>query len=293
MKTYRKATDLPLGRLIRGLVGLVIILMAPAIANGVRTQPFTRPWGVVGKLVRNGFFVRAVSTGDHALLQDFLADYWISPRSDEFFDHFEHRFDTLFLRHHRRIVPEIQCIVESFHHQSARLVEIGVGDARVLRYLADHLPSVSHFIGIDLNTDIIETCREKLRADRRFQFHAGDARQWLDAHPAPATILFTNGGVFEYFRRDQLIALLRTARAGGGPCAIAITETLGIDHDLTTDSNSHPYGHEFAFSHNYPAILEEAGFQTRILQDRFTRPEDEHYPERWLQVLGTVRLATD
>jgi hypothetical protein len=287
MKIYRNITDLPLKRLACGLIGIAAILVVPSLAQSVRTTPFSRNWGSMGRLIRNGFLARAVAGQDHQLIHDFMRDYWASPRSSEFYDHFEHRFDTLFLRYHRGIVEEIGKLISEFDSPEARIVEIGVGDARVLAHLAGNLPSVSKFHGIDLNEEIIAANSERFRHDPRFEFQSMEAADWLGRHPAGGTLLFTNGGVFEYFRRDQLVDLFRTLLAGGSPCGIALTETIGIDHDLKGDPNSFPYGHELAFSHNYPAILNEAGFEATILADRHTGPGEENHPARWLQVVAT------
>lgn len=287
MRIYRKVTDLPIKRLACGLAGIAMIPLAPTMANAVRATPFSRAWGPVGKLIRNGQLARAVAGQDHKLIHDFMCDYWESPQSSEFFDHFEHRFETLFLRYHRGIVDEIGKILSAFDGTESRIIEIGVGDARVLAHLAESLPSVSKFHGIDLNDEIIAANSGRFRHDPRFAFHTMDAGAWLGKHPARGTVLFTNGGVFEYFRRDQLVDLFRTLLAGGRTCAIALTESIGIDHDLKGEPGSFPYGHELSFSHNYPAILHEAGFESTILADRNTVPGEEHHPARWLQVVAT------
>jgi hypothetical protein len=268
------------------MIGCVLMALMPGVTARVRRQPFVHNWGPIGRLIRNGLQFTAVARRDHDLLEDFLADYWNSPVSREFFDHFRHRFETLFLAHHRGIVDEIGRAVDLCQMPRSRVVEVGVGDARVLEYLGDHLPRVDEFHGIDLNQKVVEENRNRFAGMNGYWFHTEDVGDWLAAHPAPGTVLFTNGGVFEYFRRSRLDELFRALLASGAPCMVAMTETIAVDHDLEGDPESHPYGHEFSFSHNYPAILHEAGFEVLFIRDRFTAEGEEHHPARWLQVVA-------
>ncbi|WP_353568057.1 class I SAM-dependent methyltransferase [Haloferula sargassicola] len=286
MKAYRSTSDLPLSRLFRGFAGKVLMNVRPDLARRVRHQPFSLDWGTLGRLVRNGYFLRAVAERDHGLLHDFLRDYWSSPRSREFFDHFGHRFETVFLEHHRAIVDEIGQAVASFEGGPARLIEVGVGDARVINYLMKHLEGIQTFHGIDLNATQIEENRHRFRNRAELHFHCGEAHHWLIRHPAPGTVIFTNGGVLEYFRRRDLFGLFRELAATSSPCVVALTETIAVDHDLDGDPDSHAYGHEFSFSHNYPDVLRNAGFKITFLRDRFTLEGEEHHPARWLQVVA-------
>lgn len=67
---------------------------------------------------------------------------------------------------------------------------------------------------------------------------------------------------------------------------VAITESVGTDHDLDREPQSYPYGHELAFSHNYPAILRESGFEIGWERNRPTQPGEENYPVRWYQLVA-------
>ena len=286
MRAYRRIHDLPAGRLLRGLLGCGLIVLMPAVAQEVRQRPFSRDWGARGRLIRNGLMFIALSRKDHHLFEEFLADYWKSAVSREFFDHFGHRFETLFLAHHRGITGEIRAVMERHVLPAWRLVEVGVGDARVLEYLADRIPEFRERHGIDLNEEVIAANRRRFEGREGYHFHAEEVARWLEAHPQAGTVMFTHGGVFEYFRRDRLLALFRSLRAVGGPCVVALTETIAVDHDLEAGEGSHPYGHELSFSHDYPAILREAGFVVSFIRDRPTDEGEEHHPARWLQVVA-------
>lgn len=275
---------------MRGIAGRIIIMARPRLARLVRKKPFSGKWGLAGRLVRNGFFLRAIQEDDHVLIQNFMHDYWCSPRSEEFFDHFEHRFETVFLRHHHEIVGEIGKVVATYHDFSPRIVEVGTGDGRVLAYLESELENVGDYHGIDLNDQQIETNRKKFRRYPRFNFWTDNALHWLIRHPSPGTVLFTNGGVCEYMTREQLLELFTELARGSRPCAVAVTETLAVDHDLDHEPESFAYGHELSFSHNYAEILREAGFRICFRKDRPTEEGEEHHPARWCQFLAVADL---
>lgn len=141
--------------------------------------------------------------------------------------------------------------------------------------------------GVDLNEREIQKCRERHRDSSRLFFHAGDLLAWLRAHPAPRTLLVTNGGVFEYLLEHELGGLFSGIRDLCAPCLVAITESVGDDHDFEKESSSIPYGHELAFSHNYPAMLRDAGFSITWQRDRLTQPGEENHPVRWVQLVAT------
>ena len=288
MRAYQSIIDLPFTRILRGSLGCLLLHALPGLAKEVRQRPFSRDWGSAGRLIRNGFLFRAVATKDHGLFEQFLADYWESPVSREFFDHFGHRFETVFLAHHRGIVDEIGKALDQHGVQAARVVEVGVGDAKVLEYLGENLPQATEWHGIDLNEAMVAENRRRFEGRDAYHFHVADVTEWISQQPAAGTVLFTNGGVFEYFRRERLLDLFASLKAGGRPALVAITETIAVNHDLTEDPESYPYGHELSFSHNHPAILREAGFEVLFTRDRFTKEGEEHHPARWLQVVAVA-----
>lgn len=288
MKSHRNLLSLPPARLIKGLIGRPLISLLPKYSPAIRERPFRGEWGALGRLIRNGYYLRAVAEGDHGLIHDFLQDYWASSASQGFFDHFQHRFETLFMRHHEGIVPEIRRIADEWAGVVPRLVEIGVGDARVLAHLESQLPGFGEFHGIDVNEEQISINRKEFRGREKFHFWTENAHHWLIRHPGAGTVIFTNGGVFEYMTRRQLLELFRELAAVNRPCAVAVTETVALDHDLTKERRSLLYGPEFAFSHNYPKLLEEAGFELCWQQDRLTKEGEENHPERWCQFLAVA-----
>ena len=287
MKAYRTASDLPLNRRAKAMAGNLLKVLRPALAKQVDEKPFDPEWGSAGKLIRNAHLLNAVERRDHETLRRYFTHYWSSATSVEFYDGFAHRFEDLFLRHHSVIARHLADLLHRLGEGPIRLVEVGSGDGRVLEWLSRELPGIATLHGVDLNEREIEKCRERHRDSTRLHFHAGDLLGWLRANPAPRTILVTNGGVFEYLLEDELRNLFAELRESCSPCMVAVTESIADDHDLVGEPSSLPYGHEFAFSHNYPAILRGTGFEIGWERNRPTEPGEENHPVRWYQLLAS------
>ncbi len=61
--------------------------------------------------------------------------------------------------------------------------------------------------------------------------------------------------------QDDLKQLFRHLAEQRKPAAVVMIETIGSDHDLETEKDSLIYGREMSFSHNYPHLLQHAGFE--------------------------------
>jgi len=292
MEAYRHTSDLPCGRRFRAALGNVLRRLRPRLSEAVDAAPFDPSWGAAGRLIRNAHLAEAVGCGDHEKLRRYFTHYWASGTSVEFFEGFAHRFEDLFLRHHAVIATHLAGLLPKLGDGPVRLVEVGSGDGRVLEWLSQALPGIATFHGIDLNEREVEKCRDRHRGSPRLHFHVGDLLAWLRAHPAPRTILVTNGGVFEYLLENELRALFAELRESCSPCLVAVTESIADDHDLVRETSSLPYGHEFAFSHNYPAILRDAGYTIEWQRNRPTQPGEENHPVRWYQLLAGAVART-
>jgi hypothetical protein len=286
MKVDRTTRDLPADRRIKAFAGSLLTRLRPGLSAAVDAAPFDPAWGPAAKLIRNAHLADAVRRGDHETLRRYFTHYWSSATSVEFYEGFAHRFEELFLRHHSLIADHLGDALRDLGEGPVRLVEVGSGDGRVLEWFAEQLPGIATFHGVDLNDREIRKCRENHRDSSRLFFHSGDLLAWLRANPAPRTVLVTNGGVFEYLLEEELRTLFTELRSLCSPCLVAVTESIGDDHDLENETFSLPYGHEFAFSHNYPAILREAGFAISWERNRPTEPGEENHPVRWYQLLA-------
>ncbi|MBF9029164.1 methyltransferase domain-containing protein [Rhodobacterales bacterium HKCCE3408] len=252
---------------IKGFVqlaaGRVLSLAMPRLAADVASgceSPSVNPRIV--RAIRKSQARRAARSGDVETLQKLQFGKWSDPHSVELYDLYKDRFESWFLNGPQyEMVDWIKAAVD--RAPPRRLVEVGCGDGRVVAHLAERFPSIEKLIGIDLNCGIIERNRRTF-ADKapRLQFVSGDAVEWLAANPLSGTLLLSNGGVLEYFAPDVLKRLFMDL-ADSGAASIAAIEPFDPSHDLGRDPASHPFGSELSFSHNYRALVEEAGFSVQ------------------------------
>jgi hypothetical protein len=288
IRAYRSASELPFSRWIKGRSGKFLMRLLPAYATRIKAAPYRQPLNAVGKLIRNGLFFKAIEDQDHSLITRFLGDYWSSPVSDEFYTGFSHRYETLFLTYHSGIVRETLKAVEDTGNNYQQLVELGSGDGKILEHFSKELTSIPAFHGIDMNLPQTENNRQIYSHLPTLTFHHGDAGKWLRDHASPGTVVIANGGVLEYFTRPELLELLKFLAAKCSPCVVSLTESMAADHDLATEPATFPYGYELSLSHNYPALLKEAGFTIHYTHDRLTTPAESDDIGRWYQVVATA-----
>jgi len=106
-----------------------------------------------------------------------------------------------------------------------------------------------------------------------------EARDWLQMHPQPGTIVLSNGGVLEYFSQTKFDGLLRTL-ALSPPAAIALIEPVAPSHDLESQTESFVFGAENSFSHNHRERLGAAGFD--VVFEKEMRISN----VRWMLMIG-------
>jgi cyclopropane fatty-acyl-phospholipid synthase-like methyltransferase len=291
MKAYKTIRDIPPTRRAKAALGRALAAINPTLAARVREKPFTQELKPLERLIRNARQHQAIAEKDHETLHRFLIDYWASPFSQHFFEMFAARYEELFLRYHADIVPALaQRLKSNEMDQPIHLLELGCGDGKVLHYLHQKLPQVTHFTGLDLSAEEIAQCQTRYPETPALQFATTEVTAWLDQHPREPLVFYTNGGVLEYFTREQLVTLFQKLAAHTPHAWVVLTETLATDHLLDSEKETFPYGHELAFSHNYPAILRECGFIPEWTNDRFTEEGEENHPTRWLQLIAETPL---
>jgi len=286
LRAYRKPSDLPLHRLLKGTAGRMLMSVRPEFSSAIKASPFSSPLPFSGRLIRNGHFLNAVGAEDHVMIRDFLRDYWSSQASDEFYAGLCHRYETLFLAYHEAIVGETARVIRSSGCHFRQMVEIGSGDGKILEHFSRYLPEVSFYHGVDVNLPQVENNRLVYADKPRLEFHHCDGNQWLNEHAVPGTILMTNGGVLEYFTRKELEAMFGRLSAMWSPSLVVMTESIAADHDLEREAKTYPYGWELSLSHNYLALLRDAGFSIKYVNDRLTTPAEAATVGRWLQVVA-------
>lgn len=282
----RTFSDFPLPKRVKLILGLALLAAMPGMASRSYRSTFRESGGLIDGLVRNGLQARAFMEGDHARLRSYLADYW-GAYASQFHEDWDHRFERLFLK---RDVEVIDCLEEWLATTPGgrgvrRFYEIGCGGGRLLAYLAGRFPAVELLTGIDLGEERIAENRAYYRDNPRLEFHAADAMEWIRANAGAGSVFLANGGVLEYFLKEELTDLFRSMAEDLSPVAVVLIETIGVDHDLDHEKDSFVYGREMAFSHNYPHLLESAGFTIRHQSQ--CEGEATDGGGRWIRLLAT------
>ena len=125
--------------------------------------------------------------------------------------------------------------------------------------MSSKFPEIDRFIGIDLSQEQISLNGDRYGVNKKLEFVAADALDWVKEHGQGNTIFVTSRGVLEYFLEPRLQELFNHVHGLGKTIFIAI-EPNGADHNFEINPNSQLYGHEPSFSHNYPKLFKNAGF---------------------------------
>lgn len=185
--------------------------------------------------------------------------FWVNRSATELFSELEDTFTTDFLPHCTFIFELLKKELAQEPEEFCTLVEIGTGNGDVLNYLSSEFPKIQHFVGIDLSQDQIELNTIKYKRNKKLEFVAFDALDWVKVYGQSNTIFVTSRGVLEYFTESRLQQLFHHINDLGKIIFIAI-EPNGADHNFETNQGSQLYGHEPSFSHNYPKLFKKAGF---------------------------------
>jgi SAM-dependent methyltransferase len=283
----RSLADFPKAKIAKLLSGNFLLPFFEERAAHVEAAPFGKPWNSLDRLLRSGLYSEAFRRKDHKRLRAFLSNYW-GNEAKNFHEFTQDRFERMFLNHDVAVIEALEEQMKSSSYE--QLYEIGCGGGQVIEYLCIRLTSLRQFTGIDLGEDQIVQNR-KHYDHAKLAFETADATEWLPKHALANSIFLTNGGVLEYFLQDDLEVLFSHIGSHRKPAAVVVIETIGSDHDLETEQDSLIYGREMSFSHNYPHLLRQAGFEIVHQSDRPGYEIDGG--GRWLRVLATANSAHD
>lgn len=211
------------------------------------------------RLMRATLVKKLEKIEDHDKIAELNRKFWENNKATDLFYETETTFETDFLPHCTFIFNELKKELSNQSEEFNTLVEIGTGNGDVLKYLCSEFPNIDRFVGIDLSSNQIEINRKKFSADEKLEFVAADAFDWVKEHGQSNTIFVSSRGVLEYFLEPRLLQLLKEINGLGKTFFVAI-EPNGADHDFETSPGSQLYGNEPSFSHNYPGLFKNAGF---------------------------------
>lgn len=267
----------PFQKRIAFAIGRILARVMRTRANAIESGARVRTPHLLDRLIRHGIQAQALQERDHKRLRDLHRNYW-TKEALKFGSDYEFRFEQQFLQFD---VEMLRVAFKQFEGNDLdRVIELGCGNGKVLEYVSQHLASCKEFVGIDIDPNRIDANNQYYEG-KQLEFVADNALNWLQIHAKPSMMLLTNGGVLEYFLQSDVAEVFELA-AQHSNTSIALIETVGSDHDLEKDTQTHPYGREFAFSHNYLHLLKEAGFEIRHFSERRCDNGD-----RWVRIFAT------
>lgn len=163
----------------------------------------------------------------------------------------------------------------------ATICDIGTGNGLFLNYLADQLPEVQRFVGIDLNKE--QLLENKIAFEgTKLEFAHEEVFDWIVHRKSDDGIIFVLSETFQFFTQNELEDLLSFISNGPSPIAVAITEPI-VDFDLSTEFASIPRGN-LGFSHNYPYLFEKHHFCV-FRKEIIPMDQDETHSEKYRVVM--------
>ncbi|WP_394749354.1 class I SAM-dependent methyltransferase [Spongiimicrobium salis] len=253
-----------IGNLLSATLGNFFVLVQPQKADELSKKGMTlmlnsSDLSIKERLMRRAILKKTEKRGNHDALASFHQNYWIN-KGHDFFLRNRKKQEHIFL-------PDCEFIFDLLQEQLSKnpnsfntLVEIGTGDGNVLQHLSTKFPQIEHFVGIDLSEVQTETNTQTYKENPKLQFVAADGFDWIKANGSANMIFVTFMGVLEYFTEQRLQQFFDMLYALGNIMLVAI-EPNGLDHDFSKNPNSQTYGFERSFSHNYPMLLKNSGFE--------------------------------
>ncbi len=250
---------------LTGTLGNALVLLRPEKARQMSENRIAlvhknkKFLSISERLMRAALIKNLEKIQDYDKIAEQNRNFWVKRNAIELFSELEDTFNTDFLPNCSFIFDllkkELANQTEEFH----TIVEIGTGNGDVLNYLSTEFPHIKRFVGIDLSQDQIDLDKVKFSTNKKLEFVASDALDWIKINGQGNTIFVTSRGVLEYFLEARLQELFRVINGLGKTYFIAI-EPNGADHNFDKNPHSQLYGNEPSFSHNYPILFRNAGF---------------------------------
>jgi len=250
-----------------GALGRLLMRIMPRQVERLEAGDFTIYLGKrnpIDYLLRAGMAHKALGDRDYQSIQDYHTRFWSSHAAYRYHEGHRSVHEDVTLRHFSPLLDALEAALAE--RQIRGLCEIGCGSGDFLQYLAGRFGNLERLVGLDLSPESTETNRQRNR-DPRIEFVASDADRWIRDEGESHWLYVSHRGVFEYFPQASLESLLEYLAAKCRPNLLLAVEPVGIDFDLEKEVESRTYGREFSFSHNYPKLLERAGFQVLRMEE--------------------------
>lgn len=258
-------TDKPAIRILAKTLGDILIFLRPKKARQLSKNRITlihmnkNTLSTQERLMRYSLVKKLDKIQDYNTIAELNRNFWINNDATIHFLETKDFFETIFLTKFTFIFDILKKKLQTQSEEFTTLVEIGTGNGDVLNYLSSSFPKINRFVGIDLSFDQIKINKKKFNKNKKLEFVASDAFDWVKEHGQSNTIFVSSNGVLEYFKQERLESFLKEINRLGSTIFIAM-EPNRVEHDLETNVNTLLYGDEPSFSHNYPKLFKSAGF---------------------------------
>lgn len=243
---------------IKAGIARVIALTHPKLTAAVLAGDMGGPQRRLKKWIAQNEFARLDAKGAGTSVQQALTQRWTADNlSVDYYDRYAKRFEKMFGGPHGQIVDWLKAHANTTDVR--HVIEVGCGDGRALAAMAERIPEIKSWTGVDINAGIIARNQATYAERNDLEFVAADATEWLADHAGPGTLLMTFGGVMEYIAPETLMTWfeLLAKKKGAG---VLLLEPVDPKHDLATDPTSHIWGWEDTYSHNHRCLLERSGY---------------------------------
>lgn len=175
------------------------------------------------------------------------------------------------------LLPDLDRLLAS-RPEPAVVVQIGASSGRETAWLAERHPRHT-FVGTDVFPEVVAYASAHHRhANLSFETaSARDAASVLDRFPGRRAVLFSSGSL-QYVQPEHIAVLLASLKGRPGT-ELRLLETASDLWGPVDALGRSVYGGNLAFSHDYRALAERAGWKT--LESRVIRPytPPERFPE--------------
>lgn len=245
---------------VKETVGSVLVPLMPERAERVKQESFSMTMGesnFIDACLRSSIAVTMLQNSAEKELSDYHRRFWERENGTEYHRRFRELALDAFDTHFDFLVNEFNALLKA-NPNITTLVEIGCGGGTVMNRLPDVIEGIDRFIGIDLSPDTIAENAE-LFPNPQIEWVAGDAHAWITENGQSNWLFFSFRGVLEYFTQEDLASLFADVADRMQPSIFASVEPLALDFDFSQPNSRH-YGTEYTFSHNYPYLFKNNGF---------------------------------
>jgi hypothetical protein len=218
---------------------------------------------IMMRLMRPYFLKQFYSQSESQLRQANREQYWGGTAGKVWHEEIRKKysspeaFENEFVKRRETMTGLLEQFILEFPGKFPIFCEIGTGNGLYIHYLYEKFTSsFEHWVGIDLNSDQIST-NKKIYRNTPIEFISAEVGNWIEENVKSGT-LFMAVGTLECFTQNELDEFFNQIKSTYTNAAIALIEPT--DSDFTEQTESTPRG-LYMFNHNYPYLLERAGFK--------------------------------